>query len=357
MQNPTSLRLLRRWCRNLGFLGFLAFLVGCVNQCEVPFPPSSFIDKLRILAIQAEPPEVTPGKPVKLRFLAVDSKGIVRVDGFPPFPTCFSDAGPVDPSAFWVGCLPGVGPVEDSSRSCTNFSFLSPGGADGGTQDAGPGDGGIDLTKFQITSPPCGSSVNWQTPASYLDPLSAEEQVTGREAVMVLSAKIQGQDQVTFKRVRLSKREESKQNTNPRFLGVSIGGTEASCCDERNPDACKAHVIPANKSVEIRARIDPQSQDLWPITIPNQPREDISIVWFTNAGEFNRQSTLLSGKTNPQDSPWPSWFPTDYQGAALSEGTEATIVAIAQDFRGGISWITCRLRLGPPTKEEATPEQ
>lgn len=347
----------RRYLRSLGCLSFLALLVGCVNQCEVPFPPSSFIDKMRILAIQAEPPEVTPGQPVKLRFLAVDSKGIVPSTGFLPFPSCLSDGGPADPSALWVGCLPGVGPVEDSSRSCTDFSFVS-GASDGGVADAGGADagGGIDLSKFQITSPPCGVSVSWQTPAAYLNPLNVEEQTKGREAVMVLSARIQGLDQVSFKRVRLSKREPPKQNTNPRFLGVTMGGMEVDCCDERNPDACKPHEIPADASIEIRARIDPQSQDLLPTPLPDQPREDISIVWFTNAGEFNRQSTVLSGKNNPKNSPWPTWFPTDFQGKPLPEGTQATLVAVAQDFRGGIGWMVCRLRLGPPKKTEAVPD-
>lgn len=352
----------RRFVRVIGFVSFLVLLVGCVNQCEVPFPPSSFIDKMRILAIQADPPEVTPGQAVNLRFLAVDSKGIVPSAGLLPFPSCIADGGPADPSALWVGCLPGVGPVEDSSRSCTDFSFLG-GAADGGSSDGGAdgggsadGGGGIDPSKFQITSPPCGASVRWQTPAAYLEPLNAEEQAKGREAVMVLSARIQGLDQVSFKRVRLSKREPAKQNTNPRFLGATMGGMEVDCCDERNPAACKPHEIPADASVEIRVRIDPQSQDLLPTPLPDQPREDISVVWFTNAGEFNRQSTLLSGKNKPSDSPWPTWFPTDFQGKPLSEGTEATIVAVAQDFRGGIGWMVCRLRLGPPKKKEATPD-
>jgi hypothetical protein len=359
LQQLFSFRFSRRALRLLGFLLFLTGLIGCANQCDVPFPPSSFIDKMRVLAIQLEPPEVTPGQRVRLRFLAVDEKGVVKRGSFLDFPSCFADNRPVDPSAFWVGCLPGVGVVEETSRSCTDFSLFQPsdGGssADGGATDGG-GDGGLpfDPSKFSLPFPPCGEETFWQAPANYLDPLPPKEQIAGREAVLVLSVLLEQKQQISFKRVRLSKRDPKQQNTNPRILGLTGGSTELTCCTERDPEACEVHELPADGQLPLRARIDPQYQDPFPEPPPEQPREDISIVWFTNAGELDRQSTLISGKPDGGVTPWPTWFPSDYQGNPLKEGTEATIVAIAQDFRGGIDWKVCRIRLTAPLKTERT---
>ena len=74
----------------------IAALAILASGCDNDLPVASFVDKLRVLAVKAEPPEVAPGDHTKLSVLAVE----------PAQP-----AQPVAPlSALWLACLipPGV---------------------------------------------------------------------------------------------------------------------------------------------------------------------------------------------------------------------------------------------------------
>src|SRR5262245_5237491 len=63
-------------------------LVGCGND----LPAASFIDKLRVLSVVAEPPEIMPGETSTLSMLAVE-------------PEVAGDAGTPQPlSAIWLAC-------------------------------------------------------------------------------------------------------------------------------------------------------------------------------------------------------------------------------------------------------------
>jgi hypothetical protein len=71
-----------------------------VAGCGSDLPQSSFIDKLRVLAVQADPPEVAPGQPTRLRRLAVEPEVLQAQD----------DAGPVGAlQTLWLACAQGPG--------------------------------------------------------------------------------------------------------------------------------------------------------------------------------------------------------------------------------------------------------
>jgi hypothetical protein len=67
----------------------LVAVAGCGND----LPSASLIDKLRILAVQAEPPEVAPGQPSMLSTLTVEPP-IPQLDGGAPSPVSF----------LWLAC-------------------------------------------------------------------------------------------------------------------------------------------------------------------------------------------------------------------------------------------------------------
>jgi hypothetical protein len=71
-----------------------ALALAASGACSNDLPAASFIDKLRVLAVRAEPPEVAPGQPTTLDYLAVE----------PPLPQ--NDAGitPSPLSAVWLAC-------------------------------------------------------------------------------------------------------------------------------------------------------------------------------------------------------------------------------------------------------------
>lgn len=323
---------------------------SCFDSCQPPFPPSNQIDKFRILAIQVDPPEVTPGDPVKVKFLSVNESGLVKPSEFLDFTKCFVDGGPADPTAIWVGCLPGVGDDPQATNSCGQIPGFGPPASDGGTggpSDGSFADGGLG-DQFQLFFPPCGGSSTWSTPSDYLDPLPSDKQKQGADALVVLATLFRGQQQVTLKKVRLSTKSKSQQNTNPRLTGMKINGKEAEACRPENANECNLVIVPAEKDVEVEAFLDPTRQDSLPPTDGGVAQnEDITIEWFATQGSFTLRRTLRSGANPPEHSPWPKWQPYDFTGKALPQGLEVQIIGIARDKRGGVDWLSLRIILGP----------
>jgi hypothetical protein len=63
----------------------LVAIVVLVAGCASDLPAASFIDKLRVLAVQAQSPEVAPGDTTALHVLAVEPR-IPQLDGSAPRP-------------------------------------------------------------------------------------------------------------------------------------------------------------------------------------------------------------------------------------------------------------------------------
>src|SRR5262249_9592829 len=104
---------------------FAALAAGFLcGGCGQDLPSASFIDKLRVLAVQAEPPEVAPGEMTHLRRLAVE----------PPVPSPDVDAGALQPiSTLWLACRrpPGVarpppGGIGPASAAAIDGGTLTP---------------------------------------------------------------------------------------------------------------------------------------------------------------------------------------------------------------------------------------
>jgi hypothetical protein len=76
-----------------GVAGLALALVAAGGACAKDLPAASFIDKLRVLAVRAEPPEVAPGQVTALDLLAVEPR-VRSLDGGAPAPL----------SAVWVAC-------------------------------------------------------------------------------------------------------------------------------------------------------------------------------------------------------------------------------------------------------------
>lgn len=333
-----------RSVRALLFPVLLSVLCGgalaCFDSCQPPFPPGNHIDKFRILAIQAEPPEIQPGERTQVSFLAVDPKGLIKASQVFPPTQCFRSGGLPDPSAVWVACLPGIGLGKASDQSCTDVSFLQ-GGSDGGigSLDAGG-------RSFQILLPPCGSRSFWVAPQNYLDKVPKQKQEEGGEAVFVLAALRGKVRQISLKRVRISSKKKTVRNTNPRLISLSINNQPVSSCRPEDKEKCTVLRHPIDRSLSLRVVHDALRQDPLPTVKGKKPRkEDIVIEWFATDGEFSTRQTVLSGETPPRNSPFPTWSPTDYKGQKLPLNREVQIIALARDGRGGIDWLSTRIVL------------
>lgn len=326
---------------------FLCFCVGslvaCFDSCEPPFPPSSIVDKFRMLAIKAEPPEVSPGEQVTVSFVSISPDGLISNQAVFPPSQCFTQDGLADPSAIWVACLPNLNSSQENA-GCTDFSFLTNGGGggDGGTPGI-PDAGGQSIS---ILFPPCGGRAAWKAPADFLNTLPEQNKLTGAEAVLVLATTKEKQQQISIKRVRISGKPKAQQNTNPVLTGFFLNGKQVSSCRQDNVEDCTIQTFPADKPIALKVAVDPSRQDPLPATkVKPARKEDIQIRWYATAGEFSLTNTVISGQGADKNSPFPTWNPNDYKGLPLKAGITVQVIAIAKDNRGGVDWLSVRFKL------------
>ena len=339
------------------FLLFLSlFLNHCFSQCSSPFPPRNHIDKFRILAIKAEPPEIAPGESTQISFLAVHPQKDIAKGTFPSFPTCLSKSN--TDSAFWIACLPALGPYSKGSDfACAGLASTLGNPSDAGEVDAGspPQVKPCNTLQFDgktsqvcVPIPPCGESITWQAPSSFLQALPEKERQVGADVMLLLNVQQGTQKQTSLKRIRVSQKPKAQRNTNPQIQDILLDGEPVSSCLPDQAQQCETLTISADKNLKIRVSLAPNTQDPIPTSKDPNRREDIQIFWFATAGEFDVGSTIHSGANPPAHSIWPTWFPNDHEGTPLRAHTILRIVALAQDRRGGFDWKQIILKLTPP---------
>jgi hypothetical protein len=89
----------------------LVAMLVVVGGCSSDLPAANFIDKLRVLAVQAQPPEVAPGDTTALHVLAVEPL-IPSLDGSAPRPL----------TAVWLACALPAGTL--TVQPCTSDSVI-----------------------------------------------------------------------------------------------------------------------------------------------------------------------------------------------------------------------------------------
>ena len=97
----------------------LALTASAVG-CGADLPPASLIEKLRVLAVRAEPPEVAPGQKSMLDVLAVEPP-VQQLDGGPPSPLSY----------VWLACTIPPGQAEQVPCGVSAANLL-PGAGTGG---------------------------------------------------------------------------------------------------------------------------------------------------------------------------------------------------------------------------------
>ncbi len=84
--------------------------------CDDNLPSTSFIDKLRVLAVQAEPPEVSPGTATTLSVFAVE----------PPLPHLDGGTNPPVIDAYWLACAEPPGALQSEPCGVAPDSGIPP---------------------------------------------------------------------------------------------------------------------------------------------------------------------------------------------------------------------------------------
>jgi hypothetical protein len=292
--------------------------MGCpIGNDKYPKPadlnPAWKLDRLRVLAIQAEPPEIRPGEAAAFSGLIIDPQ---------------EESGAV----VWLACPPdeegagGAGCAIDP-----NFDFTS--ATPDELADAG-------FIGFEPFLPP-----RFEAPDDSLDSLDEEDRAEGLQ-ILVQTAVLPSDTlddgfsetafdfndvEVAYKRLIVS--EALTPNENPALGGFVLDGIAVLADAEVLVEPSQQYEVGAwlaDGSIQTYIYVNPDG-------IEEERVEQPYIKWYTDGGTMLEDATLYPFL----DATWevPS---TD------AEITSGTWWAVVRDRRGGLGWASQRWRLRDP---------
>jgi hypothetical protein len=336
---------------------FLVVAASLWAGCAGDLPAASFIDKLRVLAVRAEPPEVGPGDASTLDLLVVEPR-VPQLDG----------AAPEPPTAVWLACTIPAGALS-----------VTPCGVGGGLSD-----GGATLTPpncaAEPSAPLCvigtGLTASYTPDAALLGGAASSQILltvavadtpAGAIGCLLDIANNDGRPTdpdhcvVSLKRLAVSDpaRRAGMANRNPAlasFTATSPPGTYTADIVENGSGVWVA--APGEDKAEwtLAANRDVAAAELK----PDGHYESLTVSWFTTAGHIDggRSIYLPEGCTDPAKCATEvpelgadtSWFaPTLEQAAPNVDAATGQIDfwAVIRDDRGGVGWRAGRLLRAP----------
>lgn len=268
-----------------------AALTGALLACGTDFDPPSYLDNLRVLALEASPLEVGPGEQVTLRPVLFVPEGRTLVEQRWRF--CPISLGPrgayacVDPRCEVALTPDASGAVSADPVALAGLCVQALGGP-------GPG-----------------------TPAGA--PAEVPEQV---ETIFTFTATTDdGQVREAVERVPVwTRAAPPARNRPPAFARVEIEGLEVT--------AGGAPTVTARpeQKLQVRVLIDPASLDLYVDASGATQTEDPVVSFYATAGRFE------GDRTNGVDSTL-KWTAEKLEAGQV----EARIFLVARDLRGGQS--------------------
>lgn len=310
--------MMRRGPLPLAFPTHVLVLASLATACAIgddqyPKPedlsPEWLVDRLRVLAIQAEPPEAVPGETVRFSALRVDP---------------FDEVAAV----VWLAC-PSEGDVDFGCNLDPSFDFAN------ATPEALAEQGFIG---FEPVLQPV-----YTPPESLLEGLDDFEQRDGVyvliQATALPESVIDGgpsegfdfnQVEAAYKRLVVS--TSTAPNRNPDVASLSVDGVE--------PPAGSVVLVDPAQDYTLGARITEGSDEFYSYTnaegVTEERHEEPYLKWYTDGGTLLQDLNLFGYFDVVWRSP-PRGSPT----------TEGTWWVVVRDRRGGIGWIAqpWRLRL------------
>lgn len=314
-------------------------LAACTNA---KFTPETLVKDLRVLSIQAEPPEVGPGELSRLSILKSDIPGQVT-------------------SLIWVGCEPD--PQDLGRSACNDASILLrpteivdyPAGLQllgfGLTAqykstttvfDVLPGDSLIRRTGSvgQVMGLVIGEEV---------DPLATGDKLRG------YFARIEAKETpvvVALTRVLVSEKPPAQRNKNPGIVDLFVDGA-------RHPKGGRIPVK-AGGQVALTVEVPADVRQTYVEPLPSgdvERTESVVGAWYSSAGRFSRErfdATVRDATTFI--APGSADFPDD----PVPERRTGTIWLVVRDDRGGQSFdrypfFVCDEALPNPLVQSITP--
>lgn len=338
-------------------------LVALLCACQAELERVSEVTKLRILGIQADPPEIAPGESTALRILTADPGGEGRrvVGGGIVVPGLFTPSSSPDtstlPPLFYA--LPFTD-VNDSGvvvfpHHLGMPSYYSDQGAQVPIAPPGEplvmtailfvcaGDGFDEDAAYAVMAQiSMGGAGEEAGPDAFLEICSeagADEGITALKSFDVVTCDPENS--------ALACDGEYAQNANPEIESIALAGEPLSQffggqCFECDPeDGCR-------EPLALRGYLTPGSFQRYERSLASNldqtevVYERTYISWFVTGGTLDEDR---SGNGSTADDVAPD-DPFDANWIPPFEGGEFTLWAVAHDIRGGVSWNIYRFSAG-----------
>ncbi len=307
---------------------FLAFaLAGCSGD----LPPATRVDKLRVLAVRAEPPEVAPGQPSRLDSLTVQ-------------PPPGGDAGAAQVSTLWLACLEPPGGVTVTACGVTPTGNGAPDGFGGPESVPSCADDpgaplcliGVDAA---VTYAPPASALGGQV---VLTMIAADEQAGGAVGCAMAAAANGGApavpDHCVIALKRLTVSDSASPNHNPALTAFTLDGA-ALAAGGRYTVGGAGVTLAASRAA---GSAEPKADGSY---------EPLVVSWFATAGAIQDAHTSFQPadcddacmKTDPPTYSATAWTaPTVEEAAQFAPTGEVDFWAVVRDDRGGVGWLAGR---------------
>ncbi|MBN2526023.1 MAG: hypothetical protein JXR76_06485 [Deltaproteobacteria bacterium] len=320
----------------------IAILALCTAGC-FDFEPNHMVTKFKVLAVQAEPPEIAPGEGFDMEVLYADPGGRKREITFAWF-LCvnrMSPAAPLKPQDTLAACelvqTPQVQPVSNDGHI-----FI----ADQTPEDI------MSLYPQQLLSQPGGVPLDAQIvyvtavvvgcAGGHFD--SPEKlQTTMYSVNNPTDLCNQGDGFTTYKVLRVTPPENPNPNENPKIVNLVIKKSGDSIFTATGVQETEPLVIPCKSKEDCGAKLDfevtlsPDSLQMYHVKDETgfKPIEEVLYVtWFTTGGDFDGDRSIADTPTGPYERTWETGGPGRYR-----------FWAVAHDVRGGIAWKSFEIQL------------
>jgi len=298
-------------------------VVLLLTGCNAQFKPETLVDSLRVLAITAEPPEVSPGESAQLDILQLDPS---RPGG--------------KTTVVWVGCEPD--PIDFNRSACNDTSAL------------------LQPTAF-ATFPPgvrvlgFGNRAGYASASTLFDGLSPEDPVRANgtsgpvlgvvigeevkptssdEELRVLFGRIERQEvQTVMALTRVTVTERATRNHNPKISALKVDGVAV-------PKDARLQ-LREGSTVTLEPELVEGSRETYTLQLPSGPSdksETLVVSWYSSAGRFDqaRLDVSMPGAVTKFIAPGSAQVPED----PVPEKRTGTLWSVVRDGRGGQHFVT-----------------
>lgn len=274
------------------------------------------IDRLRVLAIAAEPAEPQPGDTVSFRSLVVSPTATV---GLTTWFTCSA--------ADAYGCAPDEELLSSLTGDTSDMTPEELAALYAQLQEAG-------LIGVQPYFEP-----SWTVPDDYLDALTDDQKLEGTTAIVTVSAipTLEGDSgtldtavenvEVAYKRVPVSL--ATTPNHNPLITGLNVDGiaiTPGATLTLTRGQTYTIECALADGAIETYTFVNETGGT-------EERTEEPYFAWYLQEGGFDQSNTL-----------WP-YHAVEYTVAAEPTMSEQSLWVVVRDRRGGMAWIEQKLIL------------